>query len=63
MSSNWENKEPMGMRTKLALRVLMLMFKIISPYQFEHRFEKETADLQKLIDQIDQPTETKGKKS
>lgn len=59
MSSNWENKEPIGMRTKLALRVLMLMFKIISPYQFEHRFEKETAELQKAIDALDESKEAK----
>lgn len=59
MSSNWENKEPIGMRTKLALRVLLLMFKIISPYQFEHRFEKETEALQKAIDTLDESKEVK----
>lgn len=52
-SENWDNKEPIGMRTKLALRVLMLMFKILSPYQFEHRFEKDMGDLQKAIDSLD----------
>jgi hypothetical protein len=45
MAENWDNKEPIGIRTKLALRVLLLMFKILSPYQFEHRFSK---DLEKL---------------
>ncbi len=49
MAENWDNKEPIGIRTKLALRVLLLMFKILSPYQFEHRFEK---DLKKLEDDI-----------
>lgn len=38
---DWGNEEPMNLRTKIALRVLMLMFKILSPYRFEHRFEKE----------------------
>lgn len=49
MAENWDNKEPIGIRTKLALRVLLLMFKILSPYQFEHRFSK---DLSKLEDDI-----------
>lgn len=52
MAENWDNKEPIGMRTKIALRVLMLMFKILSPYQFEHRFEKDLAGLQKAIDDL-----------
>lgn len=49
MSDNWDNKEPIGIRTKLALKILLLMFKILAPYQFEHRFEK---DLKQLSDDI-----------
>lgn len=52
MAENWDNKEPIGIRTKLALRVLLLMFKILSPYQFEHRFEKDLAKLEADINGI-----------
>lgn len=46
MAENWDNKEPIGIRTKLALRVLLLMFKILSPYQFEHRFSTDLTALE-----------------
>lgn len=49
MIDNWDNKEPIGIRTKIALKVLLLMFKILAPYQFEHRFEK---DLKQISDDI-----------
>lgn len=51
-AENWDNKEPIGIRTKLALRVLLLMFKILSPYQFEHRFEKDITKLEADINGI-----------
>lgn len=53
MAENWDNKEPIGIRTKLALRVLLLMFKILSPYQFEHRFSKDLEALEKDINGIE----------
>lgn len=52
MAENWDNKEPIGIRTKLALRVLLLMFKILSPYRFEHRFEKDLSKLEADINGI-----------
>lgn len=52
MAENWDNKEPIGVRTKLALRVLLLMFKILSLYQFEHRFSKDLTELEKDINAI-----------
>lgn len=52
MAENWDNKEPIGIRTKLALRVLLLMFKILSPYQFEHRFSKDLTALETDINNI-----------
>lgn len=52
MAENWDNKEPIGIRTKLALRVLLLMFKILSPYQFEHRFDKDLTKLEADINGI-----------
>ena len=46
MSTNWDNKDAIGTRTKLALRVLLMMFKILSPYEFEHRFNKDLTALE-----------------
>lgn len=50
MSEEWQNKEKLDVRTKLGLRVLMLMFRIISPYRFAHEFNKELEALQKQLD-------------
>jgi len=46
---DWANEDVIDLRTKLALKVLFLIFKVLSPYRFEHRFEKEITDLQKSI--------------
>lgn len=51
-TDEWENEEPLHLRTKLALRVLLLMFKILGPYRFEHRFEKDLAALEADIRSI-----------
>lgn len=51
MSDHWDNDTKLGIRTKLALRILMLMFKILAPYEFEHRFEKENEAIAKAIDE------------
>jgi len=51
-SEEWENEEPMHLRTKIALRVLLLMFKILGPYRFEHRFEKDIKGLEEDIRSI-----------
>lgn len=48
----WQNSEKLDLRTKLGLRVLMLMFRIISPYRFAHEFEKELTALQKQLDEV-----------
>jgi len=47
---NWEDSRPLDYRTKLGLRVLLLIFKVISPYKFAHDFEKEIAAIQKQVD-------------
>lgn len=48
---DWDNQEKLNIRTKLGLRVLMLMFRIISPYRFAHEFKEELAALQKQLDE------------
>jgi hypothetical protein len=49
---DWQNDKSLDLRTKLGLRVLMLMFRIISPYRFAHEFEKELTALQKQLDEV-----------
>lgn len=51
-TDHWENKDEIGVRTKIALRILLLMFKVLSPYQFEHRFEKDITKLEADINAI-----------
>lgn len=51
-TSNWENEEAISFRTRIALKVLFLMFKVLSPYQFEHRFNSEIKALEKELDNL-----------
>lgn len=46
---DWENEDKIDLRTKIAVKVLFMIFKVLSPYRFEHRFEKELTELQKDI--------------
>lgn len=52
-NENWDNNTPIGIRTKLALKVLLLIFKILSPYEFEHRFEDSIKKIESDIMGID----------
>lgn len=47
---NWENEEKIDARTRFAIKILFFIFKVLSPYKFEHRFEKE---LKRLEDEMD----------
>lgn len=53
MNSDWSNEKSLNIRTKLALRVLMLMFSIIAPYQFGHQFEAEIKSLKEMLDKAE----------
>ena len=46
---NWANDEKIDLRTKIALKVLILMFKVLSPYRFAHEFKKDLEQLEKDI--------------
>lgn len=46
---NWTNDEKIDLRTKIALKVLMLMFKVLSPYRFAHEFKKDLEQLESGI--------------
>ncbi len=46
---NWSNEEKIDLRTKIALKVLLLVFKILSPYRFANEFKKQLDELEKDI--------------
>jgi hypothetical protein len=56
MSNTWDNEEPLSVRTRLALKLLMLMFKITAPYQFGNQFKE---DIEKIIEELDKPPKVK----
>lgn len=48
-TDNWENNNEIDLRTKIALKVLIIMFKVISPYKFAHQFQADIEKLEKDI--------------
>lgn len=52
-TDQWTNEKDLDFRTKLGLRVLFLIFKVIAPYQFAHGFEKEIEAIQKQINEAE----------
>lgn len=50
--TNWANEEPISVRTKFAIKILFFIFRVLSPYQFEHRFEKELKMLEQEVDKL-----------
>lgn len=45
----WTNQEKIDLRSKIALKVLLIIFKVLSPYRFASQFEKDIAQLEKDI--------------
>ena len=52
MDKEYGNEHQIDFRTKLALKVLMLMVRVIAPYRFEHQFDKPMNEISKMIDEI-----------
>lgn len=52
---SWSNDKPMNIRQKLSIRLIFLAVKIVAPYEYEHQFQKEWDDIQKLLNGDDQP--------
>ncbi len=46
---DWSNEEKIDLRTKIALKVLLLVFKVLSPYRFAHEFKNQIDELEKDI--------------
>ena len=51
MSKEWTNDEQLNIRTKLGLRLLLMMFTIVAPYQFGAKFEGELTAIKKILDE------------
>lgn len=49
---DWENDNKIDARTKIALKILFFIFKVLSPYRFAHDFEKELKGLQDEMDKL-----------
>ena len=49
-NEKYSNSKPLNLRTRISLKVLLLMYRTLSPYEYEHQFKKEIEDLAKSID-------------
>ena len=49
---NWENKAKIDVRTRLAIKILFFIFKVLSPYRFAHDFEEDLKKLQAEVDKL-----------
>lgn len=49
VKEDWNNDQKIDLRGKIALKVLLLIFKILSPYKFAHEFEADIKQLEKDI--------------
>lgn len=57
MDEEYGNDKPVDFRTKLALKILMVMIRIIMPYRYEHQFDKQLNEINGLIDKIEKGSE------
>lgn len=51
-STEWENENKIDIRTKVAIKMLFFIFKVLAPYRFEHQFKADLEKLQKEIDSL-----------
>lgn len=52
ISDEWENKSKIDVRTKLAIKMLFFIFKVLSLYRFAHEFKTDLEKLQKEVDAL-----------
>jgi hypothetical protein len=48
----WENENKIDVRTRVAIKILFFIFKVLSPYRFAASFEKELKMLQEELDKL-----------
>lgn len=53
-SKEWSNEDPLNIRTKLGIRLLLMIFAIIAPYQFGNKFESELTSIKKMLDETNE---------
>jgi len=58
--SEWTNDKQLNLRSRIALKLLLLAIKVVEPYQFGHQFEEDYKKLNDLID--GKPEEPKAAK-
>lgn len=56
----YTNSKPLNLRTRIALKILLLMYRTLSPYEYEHQFSKEITDIARAIDNYDESKEPKS---
>lgn len=49
---DWNNKEKIDARTRFAIKILFFIFKVLSPYRFASKFEKELKMLEAEVDRL-----------
>lgn len=42
-------KEELTFRERLGLRVLIIMLKIVAPWQYSHEFSKQIEEIEKMV--------------
>lgn len=46
----YSNNKPLNLRTRISLKILLLMYRTLAPYEYEHQFKNEINDISKAID-------------
>lgn len=49
MADDWSNKEPLNIRQRLAISLLLLCVQLLDPYKFKHEYQDEFNDLKELV--------------
>lgn len=53
MDIEYGNGKAVDFRTKLSLKILMLMIRILMPYRYEHQFNDQLKEIATMIDRIE----------
>jgi hypothetical protein len=47
--SDWENKDPISLRSRLAIGLILLAIQLLDPYKFKHEFQDDFNDLKEAL--------------
>lgn len=45
----WTNQAPLTLRQKLAVMFIVIAVQILSPYEFDHQFKEQWADIKEKL--------------